>query len=410
MNLLDDLYHFAKNRLIYMTGRGVIGLGMMTGGVLLGLGSAVPASVALGIVGVTAGLQSLITYREQRFNEDKLVNFYRDEVATTLGIDPESVSIDQLKLVAKGSYNRGVEEHPTIEQALTRIREQHMMNFITTGFAGLATASVLMVGQIGNAVGEFLSGIYDVTPLDGTFFDPGNATAVAGTMFVSGTGMGMLNKLFDRIGARITGLDKPTAHEQILTISKEIGKGKSISRQQVFGVVVSANRMLDNSIEERFGEHYARLSDSEKAQALQEYGHKYPLEQWTKDINNRQIKPQELAYAAVGQASGIARNPVPNPPMPQERKTDLQAITEQVAKELNGDNQKEGLSEPQPFTQQQQQRPEERVFSYVDYVTGGHGGKAAEQLYNTAKKPLTHAERLASRSLRELDNLADVQR
>jgi hypothetical protein len=301
MTLVEDIVGWVKNQAVYLTGRGLLGLGMAFGGLV---GDTMALVIA---IGGTAALQGAITWRKERRAERQLVNAYREEVSASLGIRPEDVTVEQLQEVAYGNPEIAGDGNAVLKDALDRNSQKHMLQFVSSGISALAT--------FGIAVG--LLGVFDINLVDqvdelrktffsGTLGIVGSAATAAGVMTVAGSGMSILNQIFDRVGERVLGIHKATAHDVIVGISRDVSRGKMVSQEQVFGVFVAAQPDLSAAIEQEYGRAYDKLKPRQQFLALQEYGDHYHIGQLTEDINRLLIKPQELAFAAVGQSSGVA--------------------------------------------------------------------------------------------------------
>lgn len=328
--LLNYASNWVKNRFIYMTGRGLLSMVLLFGASLFVPGGTIGLGAIGLIVGVTAGLQAFVTYREEQAGEQAIVSEYREEIATRLGIHPAGVGKEHLQLLANGSLNRNIEPNAVLYQAIQQNQNKHLLRFVTTGFSAFAMASVLMIPGLVESLGSMIQNL-----TGGSFFEP-RVPGVAAAMLISGTGMSWLNTALDQIGDRVMGLNRPTAHELIVRMKDGLERGRAVTKEQVFGVYVAADAGLAHAIEERFGKRYDQLHPQVQAQALEHYGAGYQIEQITRDINNRQIQVTELGFSAAGQASGVPRRAVPKPVTREQERSQSTHLIQEVRAALAG--------------------------------------------------------------------------
>lgn len=314
----EYMENFVKDRLVYMTGRGLMSMAF------LGLALAVPGigltPLALTAIGLTGVLQGALVWRDQRRSEEKLINEYRDEIAARTGVNPERVGLEDLRTVAYGDEEQGIEENVVLRQAIERSGQKKLLRLgstILSAVVALTAVSLFMPPEALHGLAEW------VRQSTGGWL--ASNTTIFGAMLVSGTGMGLLNNFFDYVGEPVLGLDVPTAHSQIKAMNLDISRNKQVSKERVFGVFVAADQVLGRAIEEAYGKPYYRLSIIEQQHATNEFGRHYPIEQLTHDINARQVQPDELAFAAVGQQSGVKRVDTPKA-MGEERSAVDEAV------------------------------------------------------------------------------------
>lgn len=364
-HVIDDATNWLKNRLIYMTGRGLFGLGLIAAAGAIGIVGAatLPAWVPVLIVSVTAGLQALTTWRNERFQEGKLVDAYREEIGAALDKEPQEVGIADYRLVAEGSLHRGIRPNPVLKQALERNESKHLMQFLTTAFAGALTGLGLLMFSGGvTALGQEVDSIQqNVYAFFGVESLAGAGAALTGTLFASGLVMGLLNRALDFTGERLFGMTRTTAHERIQDIRRSVERGQEVTPQQVLGVFVATEPVLDRAIEEHFGQPYQRLNALEQFQALQFYADYLPVDALAAEINAGHIRPTELAFAAAGQRSGVAR--VAQPEREGEQPQQGRAV------------QKEAERQAEP--QAEKQAPRDRQRLYIAPANDNRTGFAA---------------------------------
>ncbi len=304
MPWFEYLENFFKDRLLYMTGRGLMSMAFV--GVALAAPGIGLMPLALAAIGLTGLLQGVLVWREQSRTEEKLVEHYRDEIASKLEISPAQVDVDALHKLAYGDKAEGVEANPVLRQSIEHSGEKKLLRLGSTILAALTALVAVSSFVPPEAIQSISSWVQNVS---GGWL--ANNTTIFGAMLISGTGMGLVNNAYDALGESLLGLDKPTAGSQIKAINLDISRNKNVSKEQVFGVFVAADKVLADAIEEACGKPYFRLTPKAQKRALVEFGRHYPIEALTDDINHRQMKPVELAFAAVGQESGVPRRGVP---------------------------------------------------------------------------------------------------
>lgn len=304
MPWFEYLENFFKDRLLYMTGRGLMSMAFV--GVALAAPGIGLMPLALAAIGLTGLLQGVLVWREQSRTEERLLEHYREEIASKLEISPAKVGVNELHKVAYGDKAEGVEANPVLRQSIEHSGEKKLLRLGSTILAALTALVAVSSFVPPEAIQSISSWVQEVS---GGWL--ANNTTIFGAMLVSGTGMGLVNNAYDAIGESLLGLDKPTAGSQIKAINLDISRNKNVTKEQVFGVFVAADKVLADAIEEACGKSYFNLTPKVQQRALVEFGRHYPIEALTYDINHRQVKPVELAFAAVGQESGVPRKGVP---------------------------------------------------------------------------------------------------
>lgn len=356
MSWAQYLYSYIKNQSIVTAGRWLMSLTM------IGLAFSPSVAVAFVVVGVSALLQGGITWLKQRDAENQLVVDYRDELSAKTGIDPSKLTTKELDLVAYGDRDKGIEANPVLAQAVERSGNRKFMSWGTLVVAAFATMALFL---------PFLSDIENVVkPLLAQakiFLEPYGLTGVvpqhAGVftmMLVSGTGMGLLNNVFERVTERVIGLNRRTAHEQIQEIRRDIDKNQIIIPQQVFGVFVALDPKLDQQIRAMFIRPYEKLNVEEQHDALLIFGRHlqnpqlghHSIASLTRDLNNRQIEADELAFAVVGQDSGVPRLEKPQPR--GKPKSEIEEFVQEVKQVVKGQKRYEAEEKRAEVRQQQE--------------------------------------------------------
>lgn len=100
-----------------------------------------------------------------------------------------------------------------------------------------------------------------------------------------------------------------------------------ISQEQVFKTFLAANQTMNEDIKSRYGAEFSKLSADQRVEVLTDMGKPIGLEQLTADLNNRQVRAQELAFLTQGETSGVPRHEAP-------RITTLEKAHARMEKEL----------------------------------------------------------------------------
>jgi hypothetical protein len=348
-DVIPDAMNFVKNQLIYMTGRGLLGTAIWGIGIMFGGAEALltgpAATVTMGaVVAATVGLQAYKNYRNERFAEQRMVSIFRDEVAAKLDMPQEEVTLDHLKTVADGSLNRGIPANPVIQQALNHNGKKHLLQIVTTAFAGFSTLAILfavpgLTDVIGGWREALTSGILGASDFVG----------ITGLMFASGAGMSLLNKAYDYAGEHIFNIHHKTAYELINEIRTEVNRGRSVSPQKVFEVYVAADPSLGHAIEERFGVSYHDMEPQMQHSAMLDYADMREVLMVTQDINGGHIQTEELAFITVGQHSGVERIETPPQRVKEEISDPYQKLVNEIKKEIGlGDKPQQPEEQKQP--------------------------------------------------------------
>lgn len=369
---IEQVVNWFKNRFIYMTGRGLLGLGLFTAVGLAGLGS---TALMVGAIVGTVGLQTFMTWRNERRGEERLVTAYREEVAAKLEMPFDQVKLEHLRDVAFGHPELGLDPNPVLQQALERNSKRHVMQLATSALAGVVTlgtfaAAVGFTGlDIQHSIGEFQNQVYRSIAGVGELMTS-TLPRLAGTMFIAGTGMGIFNQLFDQIGNRLLGMERATTNQLIMDIKLDMERGKIIPKERVFGVFVSANEQLDQQIETAFGKTYEKLTQRQQHLALLEFGKGLNITQHTYDINHRLVEPEELAFTVVGQSSGVPRKEESRLREEAMKETTTKDILQEVSRAITGkDTQSEPANDNQPdFAKRFAPRKSEQQQTHAERV------------------------------------------
>ena len=260
----------------------------VVGGAAAGISVGGVSMATVATMGLTAAVSASIVQIEHNNKVKHIANFYKEELAAKLGKSEKAIGERELDSVAKGSRLGSVQDNPVIAEELNLSRKRRNLGVALSAIASIATYTILKAAMP---------------------FVP--EEAATGLMSVVAKGIVGLATYFavkaplHWVGDKIFGVDKETTHERIEEIARDREAGKAISKEQVFDVYVSANPDLQDVIEAKYGKPYAKMDINEKKELTQGIGQLMHVEQMAAAINNGNINVSELAFAAVGQESGV---------------------------------------------------------------------------------------------------------
>ncbi|MDX1975414.1 MAG: hypothetical protein SFT92_07035 [Rickettsiales bacterium] len=287
----SDVLHHLQHSSLYVTGKESIkavahSLSSETTRNSLGAGTAAAAGTALssvvligGVSAVSAGLTQMDYIHERK----EIKNLYRDELAAKLRKSKDDLTDKDLQVLAKGDPAKGIQQNHTIAEALDKSRKKRNLGVVLSVVASLASLAV--VGALG--------------------FPHPTLIQFAANIAIGLGAYHLVKKPMHWVADKIFGHDKVTANDKIMEMEKELEAGKSISREQVFSVFVSANPQLDEYIMAQLGRSYNALNIEDKRRVADSMGTAMNIQQFSDAINNGQVNVTELAFAAEGQRSGV---------------------------------------------------------------------------------------------------------
>ncbi len=304
---LEDLGYFTRRALTFMTGKASTQIGVTS---LLGfvMGVADPTEHLLttaiavsGVMGVSAGLVQM----DHTHRKAQLLDRYREEISKVTGKSPAKVQEQDLLDVANGSFTKNIPRNPTLRQALKQSTTARNIGVLVSAAAAAATFFIISstlghvdfghFTSVGQAAGELLS------------------HGLAGFLTYN-----VIKQPLHFIAAKVMGLREETVDDCIATIKRARAHGKLIAQEQVLDVYIEAHPQLGENIKTGFGKDFADMNVAEKIRVMESIPKdQFDLRKVTEDINLGHIKPEELAFMAFGQRSGVerkARNILPARP------------------------------------------------------------------------------------------------
>lgn len=302
MPVWDEMGSFFKTMRVYLLGRGLLSLAVMVAGFaspaimsVLGITGMVMAPALVVAIG-GAALSAVMRLHSQAIYEDKMTDLYREDIAGNLHIAPQDVTRDHLMQAAM--------DNEVIAQALARQRRLNVISFATTALAALATFGLLNFALAQNIVGDALTGFFS-----DYFGKAANLLRYAGIGIVSGTSSLILHRGLEEAIGKGSGLDKAVAHDLIFAMDKDVRRGRSITPQQVYAVLVAKDDGLSQAIAARFNEPFQRMNEKEQCQVLTALGVTDGMEHVAAMISSGELPAGHLAY--VIEDASMIRRPVP---------------------------------------------------------------------------------------------------
>lgn len=294
INFVSHLPRQAIKIANYMLGRGLIAVALFGAGLAhLEFGPA--AFLALPLI---TGFQAFMDYRKEQNARYDLLNNYREEVAVKLGIDPKGVTVKDVEMLVNGNVEMGIDPNPILAEAWQRTGKSLRMRLVTTAIAGFAALGLVL----GTPFAQDVQSIVHTVTSDNPF---GLAFTYTGLTLTGGLVLQTINRVLDAVGAMVLGINKSTVQDHIRMLDKQLQRGQMLTREQVMSVFVAADAGLAERIEYYYGKPYDRLPPTYQRHAALHLGAECGVEEMTYDLNFGYVKTQELAFAAVGQSSGV---------------------------------------------------------------------------------------------------------
>lgn len=291
MRLFDQFGDYLKALRVHLFGRGALSLVVLAAGALGG-----PTAALVAVIG-GVGLTVVNRLYRERLYEDGMVELYRDDLAAQFGIAPDQVTRGHLKEAAKSN--------DVIDQALQRQRQKTWLAVGTAAAAGFVAYGLLTnVFGIGAATAGWLQEALGPTM--------GQAANLIGIGAVAGTSSMVVSQGLRGVVRANTMLGKAAAHDRILEMEFDVRRGRGVSKEQVYGVMVAADAGLQQAIIHRFGKRYRHMHPHEKSVVLQDIGVAADMQAVADQINRGEIRPGRLAYM-LQDATNFARTPRPVP-------------------------------------------------------------------------------------------------
>lgn len=291
----------------------------------LGFGEALAASTGgLVSLGLSTGLDVFMNQMDHKHRVNQLSTLYAPQLAALTGKNVRAVGPQELKMVANGRPEAGIDPNPSLQEELKRNDRKRLIKNvgsvlgIVAAFA-LVAAAVAFIPALGALAGAVATaGVFSAAGLK-----------LAATVGIGGyLGMKAVTKTVEGIGKKVLGLNKPSVEDKLNALSKQIDDELKVTPAQVMDVFLTANPAIGQQVEEQYGVPYAKLNALERRQIAD----KFPeTEVLANAINNRQMHVRELAFNAHGQHSGAYPNPLLKDRVMTEVQERLDPVQEKVA-------------------------------------------------------------------------------
>ncbi len=302
--IMDGVRSTVRDLRVYLLGRGLVTTAAIAAGVIgsATAGGLTAATLAPAIPVLLIGgtlLSGYMRLREMRFNQDRMADIYREEIADQLGIPAGEVTRAHVHTLAFGDAKRGIPSNPILREEIDREWNKTWLKFATTALAGMASFGLISFWSATEVVASTLPTL--LGPTLGSIVGLGSVGIVTGF-----TGL-FLNNGLDFGVQRATSLGATTLHDRIAKLDRDIGRGKQVGKEQVFGLFVAADKLLAHNIELRFGKPYDMLPLPMKAQVVASVGAADQMQAIAGDLNAKRISAGTVAFIITGQHA------VPNP-------------------------------------------------------------------------------------------------
>lgn len=239
----------------------------------------------------------------------RLLEQYRPEIAAWLGNGrkPEEQTVKDLYLAAFGDEKRGIAANPTLREAMTQNAKER--NWGVGISIASTTTSTIAAHAAHHEIEHFWQDIFKDNLTVGT-------TGIETATVLSLGALGFM--IYQAIKTPLHwlaeccfGVEKETYNDKIEQIRRVREAGKAVSQQDVFEAYIQAHPEIDGMVRKEYGRRFARLHPVDKAAVLERIGPQLRLPEVTGDINQGFIRPEELAFIAFDQSSGVARRGEP---------------------------------------------------------------------------------------------------
>lgn len=284
--------------------RGAVGLQQTGAQAAIGFGEAFAASTG-GLVGLglSTGLDLFMNQMDHSHRLNQLSTLYAPQLAALTGKNIRTIGPQELKMVANGMPEAGIDPNPSLQEELKRNNRKRLIKNIGS-VVGIVAAFTLVAAAI--AFVPWLGGLA-ATVAAGSIFSTAGLT-LAATVGIGGyIGMKAVTGIVESFGKKVLGLNKPSVEDKLDALSKQIDDELKVTPAQVMDIFLTANPGLGQQVEEKYGVPYAKLNALER----REIADRFPeTEVLANAINNRQMHVRELAFNAHGQHSGAYPNPL----------------------------------------------------------------------------------------------------
>lgn len=274
---------------VFVFGKGLLSFATF---IAAGIGAAtgfglMPAAIIAAAGG--AAFTAVRRFHQQGIYEEKMVEVYRDRIAEQLGIAPEDVTRAHLREVAP--------VNPVIAEALNQQHKKTILTIGTSILAGIVSVGLLFTFGMHALQGLATESLTGMLAPVAKFVGIGTISALCGLVVHDG---------LDAIIGYSSGISRANTHDRIMSLHSRLKRGKAISREEVYSVLVASNPTLDQTIRDRFGKHYQEMNPAEQSRVLRYLGVEKQMDALTESMMQGKIAPAQLADAAVGKTPASA--------------------------------------------------------------------------------------------------------
>lgn len=281
----------------------------MLASLLAGAGAAIWVAGIIALGGV--GMHLAKRFNEQWRYQDEMALKYKEEISAKLGIDPNSVTRQHVKLVAYGDPKQGIEPNPVLAQALDRQRSKSWLVFGTAIAASIITFAILTFsnGAITAAVGDGLSSMFSDKLLPPALdFVSAIVGGLGSSIITAASSLFIQDGLEFAIG-KARGISMPSAHDRILAIESRVLRGKAVTPQQIFEVKLAYSPHLQERIVGMTGKPFHALKAEQKERVMNQIDRRGEMQAVADEINKRTIDATELPFILTGQQAFVRTAP-----------------------------------------------------------------------------------------------------
>ncbi|MFZ4125524.1 MAG: hypothetical protein ACOYJ2_05575 [Rickettsiales bacterium] len=287
------LNNFVRKVQIHLTGKGIItGAVMLAGLMPTFVPVLIPAIIALGGI----GMHMFKRLDEQWRYQDEMALKYKEEIGAKLGIDPDAVTRDHVKLAAYGDPKQGIDPNPVLAQALDRQRSKSWLVFGTAIAAAVVTFALLSAGA-GVIAGTAIGGI--------TFMGLGTILSNAGASIVAAACSLFIQDGLEFAVGKARGISTPSAHDHILMIESRMMRGKAVTPQQVFEVKLAYSPQLQERVVGMTGKPFHALKADQQEQVMNRIDRRGEMQAVADEINKGTIDATALPFILTGQQAFV---------------------------------------------------------------------------------------------------------
>ena len=205
----------------------------------------------------------------EKKQKEVLTDYYRDQVATQLGIDPKTVSVGDLELAAK--------VNPMIAGAINKVNAEKKS---ANRGAAMATAGAAAVGWI--------PGVNAIT----------NVVAHGAVHMGGAVAGGVVSSLFDK--------DVLHVQDMVEHLDAQRAEGKQITPEDIVLLRISQDEKWQAAFKKQYSKPFHKLSDVEKQQVLASMPDMLlGAEKQAEALNRGLISPQNLVMSGTESTSSF---------------------------------------------------------------------------------------------------------